>query len=519
MRMLLHRSGDGRGGELSARRCLLIPIQNPSGYFLRCRGGGRLESALAPDAGFFIVCMRRLGWVFLLVAAAAGQLPAQPTSKKPGKKPAAGSPAVRSTTRPSASATAKPKAVAPATRTGHSPVDEAGNRAAAAAAAERVHAWLRDHHEVVADDTSAPSPVAKPVHKPVATASVPAASAKPATPARDDGQKATTEDFLKAAQQRKSLEQKRQPAETETPEPEKTTHLPPKAENPAPVVHVSQTEDTEDPQPAEPVAGPAERQKLTPAKTESNRPASKPAIEERAASELPAPPVLAVKRTELVEESPAASLPQPKLTFRRGRLVVPAPLLGSHAILVRQNVVADRYGLERVQDDADLMRLRKAKQLVALPDNKVMQVDDRLEGDRRYARPWAVKFLNDLGRAHYDRFHGPLQVNSAVRTVEFQQRLLRTNGNAAPAEGDTASPHLTGQAVDLAKHGLSMTEIAWLRAYLLPLVQEGKIDVEEEFQQACFHISIYKNYMPEPKTKEKPSKSRLPKASLATALP
>jgi hypothetical protein len=94
------------------------------------------------------------------------------------------------------------------------------------------------------------------------------------------------------------------------------------------------------------------------------------------------------------------------------------------------------------------------------------------------------------------RFHTPLQINSAVRTVEFQQRLLRTNGNAAPAEGDTASPHLTGQAVDLAKHGLSLTQIAWLRGYLLPLVQQGKVDVEEEFQQACFHISVYKKYLP-----------------------
>jgi hypothetical protein len=91
-----------------------------------------------------------------------------------------------------------------------------------------------------------------------------------------------------------------------------------------------------------------------------------------------------------------------------------------------------------------------------------------------------------------------LQVNSAVRTVEFQQRLLRTNGNAAPAEGETASPHLTGQAVDLAKHGLSRTEIAWLRGYLLPLIQQGRIDVEEEFQQSCFHISVYKKYMPSP---------------------
>ena len=50
--------------------------------------------------------------------------------------------------------------------------------------------------------------------------------------------------------------------------------------------------------------------------------------------------------------------------------------------------------------------------------------------------------------------------------------------------------------LDIAKHGLSLTEIAWLRGYLLPLVQEGKVDVEEEFQQSCFHISVYKRYLP-----------------------
>src|ERR1700722_588847 len=60
----------------------------------------------------------------------------------------------------------------------------------------------------------------------------------------------------------------------------------------------------------------------------------------------------------------------------------------------------------------------------------------------------------------------------------------------------TASPHLTGQAIDIAKHGLSLTEIAWMRGYLLPLVQEGKVDVEEEFQQSCFHVSVYKRYLP-----------------------
>ncbi len=192
--------------------------------------------------------------------------------------------------------------------------------------------------------------------------------------------------------------------------------------------------------------------------------------------------------------------PEPLVALydKRGRLIVPPAMKGSHEVLVHQNVMADSDGLERIQDDEDLSRMRAGKLLVALPDNDGIQTDERLPDNRRYCRPWTAAFLTAMARAHYARFHSPLQVNSAVRTVEFQQRLIRTNGNAAPAEGSTASPHLTGQAVDIAKHGLSMTEIAWLRGYLLPLVQAGKVDVEEEFQQACFHISVYKKYIPQP---------------------
>jgi hypothetical protein len=205
-----------------------------------------------------------------------------------------------------------------------------------------------------------------------------------------------------------------------------------------------------------------------------------------------------IERPQLpaVEEEAATTEILPSLYNKRGRLIMPPPLKGSHEILVHQNVVAERDGLERVQDDADLERMRRNGMLVALPVNAGLQVDDRLPFNRRYSRPWTSEFLTTLARAHYARFHTPLQVNSAVRTVEFQQRLMRTNGNAAPAQGETASPHLTGQAVDLAKHGLSLSEIAWMRGYLLPLVQEGKIDVEEEFQQSCFHISVYRKYIP-----------------------
>jgi hypothetical protein len=219
-----------------------------------------------------------------------------------------------------------------------------------------------------------------------------------------------------------------------------------------------------------------------------------------------------------VEEEAATPVILPALYNKRGRLIVPPPLRGSREILVRQNVVADRDGLDRIQDDDDLVRMRNAKMLVAIPVSTALDVDDRLPANRRYARPWTAQFLATLARAHYARFHSSLQVNSAVRTVEFQQKLQRINGNAAPAEGETASPHLTGQAIDIAKHGLSMTEIAWLRGYLLPLSQQGRIDVEEEFQQSCFHISVYKKYSPSTPKREIATTRHSGTTALATAI-
>jgi len=217
------------------------------------------------------------------------------------------------------------------------------------------------------------------------------------------------------------------------------------------------------------------------------------------------------------QQTPPATMPV--LYTKRGRLIVPAAMKGSHEILLHQNEMADRDGLDRVRDDADLEQLREEKLLVAIPVGPGLVQDERLPANRRYCRPWTAQFLTAMSRAYYARFHTPLQVNSAVRTVEFQQRLLMTNGNAAPAEGETASPHLTGQAIDLAKHGLSMTQIAWVRGYLLPLVQAGKVDVEEEFQQACFHISVYRKYVPEPAPKREIAGAHAGAgAALATAI-
>ncbi|MEO6828169.1 MAG: DUF5715 family protein [Acidobacteriaceae bacterium] len=175
---------------------------------------------------------------------------------------------------------------------------------------------------------------------------------------------------------------------------------------------------------------------------------------------------------------------------------MPVALRGSHEVLVHQNIIADVEGLSRIENDAQLGAMVRAGELVALPASSALLVDPRLPSNRRYCRTWTAKFLRDLSRAHEKVFGDPLQLTSAVRTIEFQRHLAHYNGNAAPAYGDTASPHLTGQAIDLGKKGMSRHEVAWMRAVLGRLQAAGKLDVEEEFKQACFHISVYKTYAP-----------------------
>ncbi len=182
------------------------------------------------------------------------------------------------------------------------------------------------------------------------------------------------------------------------------------------------------------------------------------------------------------------------LSLPRGGM--PAPLRGSLASLQRQNDRLDAEGLERIEDEADLAARIANKLLVPIPASSALTVNANLDENHRYCRPWTAKFLADLARAHEAAFHSPLEVSSAVRTVEYQKRLMVTNGNAAPAEGDLVSPHLTGATIDIAKSGLSRGEIAWMRRRLAGLQAAGKIDVEEEFQQACFHITVYKSYAP-----------------------
>ena len=172
----------------------------------------------------------------------------------------------------------------------------------------------------------------------------------------------------------------------------------------------------------------------------------------------------------------------------------PVVLKGSHESLVKQNEEINRLQLVRIQNDQELQSLIARDQLVGLPQSNFVRVDPRLEESRRFCRPWTRLFLEDFGQAYYKEFRQPIQVNSAVRTVEQQERLARHNRNAAPAEGETASSHLAGLTVDIAKKGMTRRQRAFVEKYLVNLRNLGIIEAVEERRQACFHVMVSDRY-------------------------
>jgi hypothetical protein len=169
-------------------------------------------------------------------------------------------------------------------------------------------------------------------------------------------------------------------------------------------------------------------------------------------------------------------------------------LRGSHDSLVRQNEEIDRLGLRRIADDQALEELEMRGDLVGIHESRALEIAPNLELNRRFCRSWTRNFLEDLSEAFYARFHQPILVTSAVRTVEQQARLQRRNGNAAPIDGDTASSHLAGLTVDIGKRPMNRRERAWVSQYVLKLQQLGLVEAAEERRQACFHIMVSDRY-------------------------
>jgi Family of unknown function (DUF5715) len=184
-------------------------------------------------------------------------------------------------------------------------------------------------------------------------------------------------------------------------------------------------------------------------------------------------------------------------SFRHAHLRVARwnPVLrGSHDSLLRQNEEIDRLKLVRIADDQQLEELEMRGELVSLHDSRELQIAANLELNRRFCRPWTRDFLEDLSQAFYAQFHHPIEVTSLVRTVDQQARLQRSNHNAAPIDGDTASSHLAGLTVDIGKSPMSRRERDWISQYVFKLQQLGLVEAAEERRQACYHIMVSNRY-------------------------
>ncbi len=194
-------------------------------------------------------------------------------------------------------------------------------------------------------------------------------------------------------------------------------------------------------------------------------------------------------------QSYAAHTRRARLRHAHYRHIVWNPLLkGSHESLLRQNAEIDRLELPRIQNDVELDQLIDQGALVQISEHPGLHIAGNLKPNRRYSKPWTRDFVEDLGQAYYDEFSIPIQLNSAVRTVDQQKKLRRRNRNAAPIEGDTASSHLAGLTVDIGKRGLTKKQHQWVENYFAKLRELGLIEVAEERRQACFHIMVSERY-------------------------
>jgi len=167
-----------------------------------------------------------------------------------------------------------------------------------------------------------------------------------------------------------------------------------------------------------------------------------------------------------------------------------AALPPSHASLLLQNQMVNRMGLVRIGDEQELKRMVERRELIALPESDAVKIASSLPRNRRYVLPITRDFLLTLAQQYYAEFHLPLQVDSAVRPKDVQRKLRRRNASAAPVDGETASVHETGAAIDLSRK-MTKAQTQWLEQRLLPYAYLGYVIVEDE--RHCFHVVVTDN--------------------------
>jgi hypothetical protein len=168
----------------------------------------------------------------------------------------------------------------------------------------------------------------------------------------------------------------------------------------------------------------------------------------------------------------------------------PIELKGGDIRQARETALAREFKFIHIKDDAHLEDMKREGYLVPIPDE--ILVDSRLDKKFRFVAPSTANFLLKLHKEFFNEFKISFQINSAVRTLIYQDELRTRNKNAAPSSGDRMSSHPTGATIDIAKLGLTPHQVTWLRKRLVALKKDGTIEAVEEMMQAVFHIMVFK---------------------------
>src|SRR6476661_10652480 len=68
-------------------------------------------------------------------------------------------------------------------------------------------------------------------------------------------------------------------------------------------------------------------------------------------------------------------------------------LRGSMDSMLRQNEEIDRLQLPRIADNDQLLELERTQELVPIQETRALRVNQSLQSDKRYCRPWCNQFL------------------------------------------------------------------------------------------------------------------------------
>ncbi len=173
-------------------------------------------------------------------------------------------------------------------------------------------------------------------------------------------------------------------------------------------------------------------------------------------------------------------------------------LKGSVEARQQENAWVKLFGLHRVEDRAELLRLIKAKELVPIRSGNAWRISNDLakyEPQHRatyaHALPCVKAFMREAMLEGHHRFGDVYLISSLVRPEAYHQKVIARNANAArPNSLGGPSSHLTGATIDFRTSNLSLKGLQWMRRTLAQMEADGRIQATEEVHNRTFHVFV-----------------------------